>query len=177
MREVGAFWIHTGCSQECCKCISFKMWRDSLASHWRSSHSCLPSPKIPNLPCCPFRNTPMARGSALPEHRDLVFLVTPSQSHTGNPSQQRNSGFCNSSPPATQKSPEERQDGKQWGISMEKQVQRGSPEVTNATVWHLLSSDWTILMGFTRPKQLHTLLRAAQLNLLLPLNHEAQPNT
>lgn len=33
MREVGAFWISTGCSQECCKCISFKMRRDSLASH------------------------------------------------------------------------------------------------------------------------------------------------
>lgn len=107
-------------------------------------HSCLLSPKIPILPCCPVRSSPMAHGIALPKHRDLVFLVTPSQTHTGNPSQQINSGCCNTAAPATPKSPEEQQDGKQEGISTEKQVQRESPKVTNATGWHLLSLDCTI---------------------------------
>lgn len=110
-------------------------------------------------------NTPMAQGIVLPKHRDLVFLVTPSQSHMGNPSQQITSGCCNTSPPATPKSPGARQDGKQEGISMEKQVQKESPKVTNAPVWHLLSSDCTILRGFSRPRQLHTILRAGQLSL------------
>lgn len=91
-----------------------------------------------------------------------------------NPSQQINFGCCNTSLPATPKSPGAGQDGKQKGISLEKQVQRESPKVTNATGWHLLSLDCTIPMGFTRPKQLHTILRTDTTQP--PLNHEAQPS-
>lgn len=116
----------------------------------------------------------MTHGIALPKHRDLVFRVTPSQSHMGNPGQQINPGCCNTSPPATPKSPEEQQDGNMEGINMEKQVQRESPKVTNATGWHLLSLDCTT-HGFhqTQAAPQHPQSSTIQ----PPLNHEAQPST
>lgn len=57
--------------------LQMHLFENVVGQHWFSLeklHSCLLSPKIPILPCCPVRTCPIvAHGIAQPKHRDLVF--------------------------------------------------------------------------------------------------------